>query len=153
MEQPILPNGDSWWDRYGAIGAVAFLALAALYWIVRNYLAERREEKARAEREKTAYETMLENQRKSLADLNAKLLEVVQRNHTETLELLEAQRSDHEERFTALLERHIASSDLSRERTLELAGAVTKALQSIAKKSSPEGRDGGRGEGGRGDPP
>lgn len=146
MEQPILPNGDSWWDRYGAIGAVAFLALLALYWIVRSYLAERKEEKARAEREKVTYETMLENQRKSLAELNAKLLEVVQKNHTETLELLEAQRSDHEERFSALLERHIASSDVSREKTLELASAVTKALQSIARKSLPEGRGDGRGD-------
>lgn len=142
MEPTIVPNGSSWWDRYGAIGAVAFLALAALYWIVRNYLVERKEEKARADREKVASETMLENQRKSLAELNAKLLEVVQRNHTETLELLEAQRTDHEERFTALLDRHIASSETSRERTLELAGAVTKALQSIARKSLPEGREG-----------
>lgn len=130
-----------WWEQYGPIGVLALLAVGALYMAVRHYLTERRAEAAKLEREKIALQTMIDEQRRSLADLNTKLVEVVQRNHTETLQLLDSQRSDHEERFQALLERHILTMEASREKTVELAGSVTQALQSIAKKMPTRGRN------------
>jgi hypothetical protein len=130
-----MPGPDpTWWEQYGPIGVVAFLAISALVMAVRHYLVERREERDRIDREKQALQIMVDEQRRSLAQINDRLIEIVQVNHKETLTLLEEQRADHEERYQALLEKHIASSDMAREKTAELAGAVTKAFQSMAKK-------------------
>lgn len=132
---PTIPGGgDGWWDRYGAIGAVAFVSISALGLSIRQFFLDRRLDKAH-------HQALIDQQQQAIAALNAKLVELVRVNHTETLALLDKQRQEHEDRYEQLLDRHIATADSAREKTLELAAAVTKAIQSLSRKLGPgEGR-------------
>lgn len=120
------------WERYGIIGFVAFSSIAALGWVLRAYAAEKTAEAKRATEDRIALQT-------SLAALNKQMVEMVQTAHQETLELIDQQRDDHEKRFQALLERHIAMTEKWAERTQEIAATVAKTLDSLSRKL----RDGG----------
>ena len=123
-----LPSPNGWLEQYGPIGFVAALALVALWVAARQYLREQ-DAKART------MDTLLAAQRDALDALNGRLVETVQRNHDETLELLSEQRREADERYNALLERHMTLSDTARDRMAELTGTVTQALQALARKA------------------
>lgn len=134
----------SWWEQYGPIGVVALIALSALYMAIRQYLKERSEDQA-------AKKATIAEQAKLIQDLQAQLVTLAQSahrealasakaSHEETLQMMSELRGEHEERFQALLERHIAATETARDKTLELANAVTIALQSVSRKMSGGGR-------------
>lgn len=139
---------DTWFERWGAIGVVAFIALGALVMVGKQWLAERSRDKEKAEadakaageeraRQLKAAQDALEAQRQATEALNNRLIEVVQVSHKETLALLDTQRAlaaaerlqlrtDHaaavkeaQERFDELLERSLANND-------RVAGALEK---------------------------
>jgi hypothetical protein len=141
--QAIVPEAASWSEKYGPIGFVAGLSLLTLYWAIRHYLGERAQTEARNERDRQVMQAMLDEQRRSVAELNAKLVDTIQKNHQEALELLEAQREDHEGRYQTLLAQHITASDRARAEVLELASSVTKAFQTMARKLNAEVREEG----------
>jgi len=138
-EPLLVPGGSNWWDRYGAVGAVAFMALTALAVAVRHYLAEKRESERKLEVEKVSLRQMIEAQQSSLATLNKQMVEMVQSAHEDTLELLDQQRDDHEKRFQSLLERHMQMTEKWAEKTQEIATMVAKTIESLSRKL----RDGG----------
>lgn len=134
-----LPSGTDWWDRYGAVGVVAFLALGALVVLGRNYIVDRRAETARIELEKKTLREMVDAAQSATMALNEKMIEVVQEAHGETLELMEEQREIHEKRFQALFERHMAMTERAAESMQEMATVVSGAIDSLSRKL----RDGG----------
>ena len=136
---PSIPSGSDWWEKYGAVGFVAFLALAALAYGLRHYLTEKSAEAKRVEAEKAALRQMIEGQQRSLEALNRQMVEMVQTAHEETLELMDQQRDDHEKRFQALLERHMQMTEKWAEKTQEIAAVVAKTIDSLSRKL----RDGG----------
>lgn len=134
----------SWWEQYGPIGIVALIALSALVMAVRQYLKERSEEQALKAR-------TIAEQAKLIQDLQGQLVALAQGAHREalasakeshegTLEMMSTLRAEHEDRFQALLERHIAATELARDKTLELANAVTGTLQAVSRKMTGGGR-------------
>lgn len=143
MQMAAIPDAQTWMERYGAIGFVAFLSLSALVFTVRNYLRDRESQKLRDERDRQALQGAVDESRRLADTLHAKIIEIVQKTHTETLDLLEEQRTEHETRYQQLLERHVASADKARQEILELANAVTTAIKSLARKLNvTEVRDG-----------
>lgn len=136
--EPNIPSGSAatltWWEHYGPIGVVAGLALAALAFVVKYYLNEKREREKREEAQRAALQAMIDAQQASLVTLNRQMVEMVQTAHDETMSLLNQQRDDHERRFQALLERHMTMTDKWSEKTQEIAAVVSKAIESLSRR-------------------
>lgn len=129
-----VPGTESWGDKYGAIGVIAAVLLVALAFIGRMILGERAKDRAdsqaRIDRELATKEAQIAERERAVAELNAKLLQVVQANHTQTLEMLNDQREAHDKRYQELLE---AQRDAEAD-TRALAAATVKAVQSLTEK-------------------
>jgi hypothetical protein len=141
MVQSTLPPGtESWGERYGAIGVVAALALAALILALRQFLLERREDRGRLAKEQEEHDKRVEA-------LQAKLVETVSTNHQQTLRLLAEQQQIHEQRlaserqaseqrFSSMLERHMTETRSNADQLRALNAATTDALKAVARKIS-----------------
>lgn len=134
-QQALLPSAETWWDRYGAIGVVAFLALLALALSFRQFLAERREDRERARREAERTQADQAALEKRNNDLSDRIVEVVAANHHETQRLLSEQAERHEARYQALLEKYMTEQRHSAEAMRAQNTAVVDALNAVVKKS------------------
>lgn len=128
MQQvPLPPGTESWAERYGVIGVVALLALAALILGLRQFLNERKEDRDRQAKEQEAHD-------QQVSALNAKLVETVAANHRETLKIVAELQDKHEARYGALLERHMGDSGKHAEALRAQSAAVTDVLRSVVAK-------------------
>jgi hypothetical protein len=124
---PLPPGTDSWPERYGPIGVVALLALAALAFALKTFFADRKEERTRAEREQADHD-------KLVADLHAKLVETQRESHRETLRLLADQQNAHEQRYQALLDRHMTETSRTAEALRAQSQSTAEALKGLVRR-------------------
>lgn len=135
----IVPGGSSWFEQYGPVGAVALLALTGLVILFKSSIADRKAETQRIENERAALAEMVKQQQIAMTASSARMVELVQEQHDQTLELLDRARDESEKRFQALFDRYTAMTDKSSETLKELATVVAKAIDSLSRKL----RDGG----------
>jgi len=127
---PMVPPGtESWAERYGPIGVVAALALAALILAIRQLLLDRNADRQRANKLQEMLDTTASAQ-------NARLVEVVRESNREMLERLAAQQAANDTRYQALLERSMAESRENATALRAQNAAVTDALNGMVKKLS-----------------
>lgn len=112
------PGTESWGERYGVIGVVAMLALAALALGLRQFLVERKADRDR------------------VTGLHDQLVETVREGHRETLKLLADQQQAHEARYQALLDRHMGETRQHAEALRAQSTATVEALNGVVKKLS-----------------
>lgn len=112
-----MPAGvDPWWQSYGLPGVFLALTLGALGWVVRYAVGESRaRERARE-------------------DNIAKLQAMVEDLHGKTLERLDAQRREFDERYQRLLERSQVAADTAAAKLHEQAMMSARALEAVAAK-------------------
>jgi hypothetical protein len=132
MMQSIPPGTESWAERYGVIGVVAALALAALALGLRALMAERKEDRTRIEREQVSHD-------EHVAALNEKIVEVVREGQRETLKLLTDQQTAHENRYQALLDRTMRENSENAQALRAQNQATTEALKGVVKRLKPDG--------------
>jgi hypothetical protein len=117
------PGTESWGERYGVIGVVAALSIMGIVLGLRSILNERREDRERV----TALQT--------------KLVESGQEAHREALKLIAELQQHHDDRYSALLERHIGETGKYAEALREQSAATTAALSGLVKKISSRGTE------------
>lgn len=125
----VLPDPTTW-ERWGLGGVVAAIAISALAWLVRTWLA-RNEATIKA----------AEEERKRLQELQ---IAQMRESHAELMTKLESQRHDFDERYGQLLERYHqlldrqnVSSQTNQAHLAELLVTTTKAIESIMAKLPP----------------
>jgi hypothetical protein len=119
-----VPGTETWAERYGPIGVVALLAIAALILALRQFLKERSEDRTR-----------IEVALKREALLNDKIVEIVRENHRETLALTEELNTRHEVRYQALLERTMQENRTAAEALRAREAASTEIMRSLLSKA------------------
>lgn len=130
----MVPGTETWGQQYGVIGVVATLLLLAFVLGLRAVFAERRSDR----------QTLNDVQR-ALVELqsasSAKLVESVRQSHSEALALVADLQSKHDERYGALLNRHIEETSKYADALREANAATTSALAGITKKITSRGVD------------
>lgn len=126
---PVTPGTESWGQQYGPIGVIAALAIAILILWVRQLFIQQREDKQRQNQES-------DEQAKRITALSDRLVETVTSSHRETLELIANVTRENEQRYQALLDRHIAETRSNAEALRAQSTATTEALSGLVKKLS-----------------
>lgn len=121
------PGTESWAERYGAIGVVAALALAALIIGLRQFLVERREDRTSQAKGQEAHD-------RQIAELHAQMVKAVRDGHQETLKLLADQQDKHDKRYQELLERHITQSRQQADALQGQSQAMLEAFKGLVRK-------------------
>lgn len=129
-----VPN-VSWWEQYGPIGVLAGLLLAALVFIVvRVVLRGWEADKVKTAADFAAKENALAEREKTVRELQAQVVEILQENHKETLRLLDEQRKEYEGRYQELLDASLADARSSRDQIHAVTLKVSRAFESVGKK-------------------
>jgi hypothetical protein len=120
---PVPPGTESWGERYGPIGVVAALALAALIFSLIQFLRERKEDRTQAAKAAAEHD-------KQVAALYDKIVTIARENNEQNAKL----NAEHNLRYQSLLERTMQDNRSNIEILRAQNAATTDALSALVRK-------------------